>query len=647
MDILIKRPKIFSRRDGIIQIWRLPPTKTLRANLFGLTLALVGAFYTIILDHTALFQGLPWYAAPLAIGIFILGTYVGGPFVILTAILFFFTSKLPEVPPQFFSSSAVVAAWYFLFYAIGAVFPTLYNALAFLNVTLCCRKQVQLAFAYDPKKKINIIKAPKEIEELAMLEVLKPVLYYVRKIERAGMPSERQRHAQDLGNLIRQAKSMMSSHDQNHMHELLSEKGIDGELDAQIDTLQNWLASGEPNALELMKSELEHLIEHYLKRKEKKLYHFHLEAPPVAPYTIFLVANPKLKQRSGRFVLDPIMNDLDLFLRSVNNALHSFERDEVLGQHEIWSRVRVVTIFDDAVTAPDGTPRTNDALSLLNDLHRDIPPQLDVAENVIHCGVQMADNVKKFLRDNAGDLDAPLPENQIDVIFAMTASPTQIRHSAYYADFNEELDLNVNPPPQPTNGAEFNYNLDPYQQKGLHIPGAEEIVIPPHIPSPGLPEPFPRHAFPYDGVHDHYSAIPGRVALNALSARRHTFIHEFAHAMSSVVRGAICDEYYDKSYLRAGNDSIFLPFFVNRIERVRQTGGRFVSVHPVFARYNEVDFLSDGDHPSAEEYWRSYFPERHSHGETCTMDRTAEPFRFDKLISRFMYDRLVAKLHRP
>jgi hypothetical protein len=29
------------------------------------------------------------------------------------------------------------------------------------------------------------------------------------------------------------------------------------------------------------------------------------------------------------------------------------------------------------------------------------------------------------------------------------------------------------------------------------------------------------------------------------------------------------------------------------------------------------------------------------------MDREFGPYRFDKLISRFMYDRLVAKLNRP
>jgi hypothetical protein len=444
---------------------------------------------------------------------------------------------------------------------------------------------------------------------------------------------------------------MMSSHDQNHMHKFLSKKGLDGELDAQIDKLQNRLADGDSRALAWMEFELEHLIEHYLKRKEQKLYHFHLEEPPSAPYTIILVANPKIKRRSGPFS-DPIVNDLTLFLRSVNNTLHSFEQDEILGQHEIWSRVRIVTIFDGAAKAPDGTPRTDEELILLNDFHKDVPVQLDVAENVIFPGAQMIPNVRRLLEQNQNDLDGLFSLNQIDVIFAMTASPTQIRHSAYYADFNEELDLSKEPPPQPLNGTEFNYNLDPYQQKGLHIPGAEEIVIPPHIvPSP--PEPFPCKAFPYDCVHDHYSERPGRVALNTLSARRHTFIHEFAHAMSSVVRGAICDEYYDKSYLRAGNGSKFLPFFVNRIERVkREEGGvvpayQFISVHPVFARYNEVDFLSDWDHPSAEEYWLSYFPDRHSHDEICTMDRTAEPFRFDKLISRFMYDRLVVKLHRP
>lgn len=633
MDVLIKRRK----SDGIIEVLRLPPTKTLRAHLFGLTLALVGAFYTIIFDYVAFFQGLPWYTSPLAIGIFILGTYVGGPFVILTAILFFSTNKQPDVPPQFFSSLAGVAAWYFIFYAIGAIFPTLYNALAYVNVTFCCRKQIQLVFAYDPKKKINIIKSPKDEEEAAMLEVLKPVLYYVLQIKKAGTPAERERRAQDLMELIRQAKSMMSDHDKNHMHELLEEHGIPGDLDSQINELQNRLARNDRQAMNLMELELGHLVEHYLKRWERKLYHFHLEAPPVVPYTIVLAANPQIKQRSGNYVPDPIMGDLDLFLRSVNNALNSFEQDEVLGQREIWSRVRVVTIFDDTTTM-DGKP-----LSLLNDFHVDTPQQLNVAENVIYPGTQMAPNTLQLLQQNQGDIGILFQPGQLDVIFALTASPTQIRPSAYYADFNETLDLSKVPPPQPSDGVKYDYLLDPTNQK------LGDIRIPPN----NGPGPFPRNAFPYDCVHDHYSAIPGRVALNVFSARRHTFIHEFAHAMSSVVRGAICDEYYDKSFLHAGNGSVFLPFFVNRIERVKRVKGqavpahRFVPVHPIFARYDKVDFLADLDHPSAEENWLSYFPERHSHSGQCTMDRSGEPYRFDKLISRFMYDRLVAKLHRP
>jgi hypothetical protein len=322
------------------------------------------------------------------------------------------------------------------------------------------------------------------------------------------------------------------------------------------------------------------------------------------------------------------MSDLDLLLRTINNALHSFELDEVLGKQEIWSRVRIITIFDDAPTAPDGTPRSDNSLSFVQDFQEDVDPQNGVAENLIYPRAETFDNLKTLLRQNLGDF-APVAIEHIDVIFALTASPTQIRHTAYYADFDERLDM----PSQPSDGGtSFTYDPDPNNQKD------GDIILVRCSPPPAL----------FRCVHDDYSAIPGRAAINVLSARRHTFVHEFAHAMSSVVRGAICDEYYDKSFLRTRSGSIFVPFYVNRIERVERPLGQFVPTHPVFAGYNDVVFPSDLAHPTAEAGWLSYFPERHSiSSEHCTMDRSAEPFRFDKLISRFMYERLVSKSNRP
>jgi hypothetical protein len=154
-------------------------------------------------------------------------------------------------------------------------------------------------------------------------------------------------------------------------------------------------------------------------------------------------------------------------------------------------------------------------------------------------------------------------------------------------------------------------------------------------------------------VHEYYAKNPGRVALNVLGATARTFVHEFAHAMSSVYHGPIVDEYYDKVTLPNDEDEDVIDsssardytFYINRIEKAN-VGGRLVPVHRVFARYQNTVFLSDLDHPSAEEGWTGYFPERESPDIACTMDRSYGRYRFDKLIATFMYDRLIAKINR-
>lgn len=541
MDILIRCLQSFFSPGGIIQTRRVLPTKTLRAHFLGLTLAFVGAFLTIVLDYHLLFKGLFGYAPIVATGIFLFGTYVGGLFVMISAGIFFVTDlQQPITPPTFFPSLMIIAGWYFIFYMMGMVFTTLYNFLVFLSMSTFGKKDVKIIFAYDPKKKINIIKSPIDSEELAWNKLItkKPVL------------------------------------------------------------------------------------------KERKYYHFELKTPPAHPYTIAFVANPKIFQRkrnapdsySYLYDPDPIMKELDHFLRTVNYALYSFEQDEIIGRPEIWSRVRVVTIFDNE----NDTTRSDDDLSLVQTFQEDIKSDNEAAENLIYPRARMVENVNRMLQRYQSDIPIHLTTKLIDVIFALTASPTHIRHTAYYSDFNESGSGPLQPSSEGTN---FIYDPDPYNNKGTSI----------NVPRCGEQ--------PFACQHDDYAAFPGRVALNVLSARRHTFVHEFAHAMSSAVRGAICDEYYDKSFLASKNLEVFIPFYVNRIERTQKHDGQFVPIHQVFAKYNDEVFTSDLTHPSAETEWLSYFPER-EHGVYCTMDRYNFPFGFDKLISRFMYDRLTSKLNR-
>ena len=124
-----------------------------------------------------------------------------------------------------------------------------------------------------------------------------------------------------------------------------------GDFEARLEDLRSQLAAGNEPILESTTREIEPIVEKYLKLKERKLYDYRVDLPP-APYTIAFVANPIIRKRQREasdpaFEPDPILNDLDLFLQTVNRGLASFEIDSVVGRPEIWSRIRVVTIFNE------------------------------------------------------------------------------------------------------------------------------------------------------------------------------------------------------------------------------------------------------------------------------------------------------------
>ena len=91
-------------------------------------------------------------------------------------------------------------------------------------------------------------------------------------------------------------------------------------------------------------------------------------------------------------------------------------------------------------------------------------------------------------------------------------------------------------------------------------------------------------------------------------------------------------------------DKIDRPFYINRINRNKNK--KIVPVHRIFAKYNGNIYYSDRDHPSAREDWLGYFPERKNSFTACIMDRNYGAYRYDDLISNFMYDRLMAKINR-
>jgi hypothetical protein len=182
---------------------------------------------------------------------------------------------------------------------------------------------------------------------------------------------------------------------------------------------------------------------------------------------------------------------------------------------------------------------------------------------------------------------------------------------------------------------EFDYDADPDQTKKDEISKVD----------------FDDSKCQFKCIHEKYAKIPGRVALNVLGARTKTYIHEFAHAMSSAFHGAIVDEYFDKYEIKEAyvpqNSENEPAFYINRLERNRNLNNDITPVHKIFARYNHVTYFSNLEHPSAEEEWNGYFPALKSPFTTCIMDRTYDKaYRFDDLISQFMYDRLIVKINR-
>jgi len=541
---IVKR--VFGVKPRIILVRRMPPTRTLRAQILGLTLGTVLAFAILFLDGPTILSGTLWYA--IFILVFAIGTATGGAFVALSAVLYFIPYSAPATPTPF-AAFHYLAKWYFFGYAFGAVLALLYNDLVYLYLLIFEKKFIKIAFAYDRSKAFNVIKSPIAEEEKAFAE----------------LPETASEH---------------------------------------------------------------------------RLYDYELSHAPKHPYTIAFVANAKIlkkpKSPAGEEVYekDPIIDDLRLFLFNVDRALFSLERNEVTGRPDIWSRVRVITIFDSELKT-----KPNPEACLAQEYQQDFEISGETIDNLIDTGPHMASRFKEIFertRQQSGYNSIPIEE--VDVIYVLTASPSHDRSTARYSDFVEtdhgEVALDaVSPSAMP--GKPFDFSPDPDGSKG------SEIV---KTPCPKTDDRC---------KHEYYTWQPGRIALNVLSARTKTYVHEFAHAMSSAIHGAIVDEYADVFHIAKKTGKLpdlfdyTPPYYINRIARSPKEDGSFIPVHSIFAKYNGRIFYSDRNHPSAEEGWLGYFPEKFCCSVPCTMDRSFGRYHFDKLISTFMYERICAKLNRP
>lgn len=596
----------------IIKVRRMPPAKALNANLLGLSLGLFLVLAATGFQYTSLFATQPWFNPVILLALFVAGIYfLGGFFTLIVAVSYLAISAPPA--GSFLYSIKQLAYWNLLGYGFGAIFATLYNDLVFLYLILFEKDKIKL-YAYFRKKEFNILKSPIKTEEKAFQELL-----------------SRERNPE--------------------RHKKLEE--------------------------------------------ELKLYDFELDEPPEQPYTILFVANSFVLERleldglseqeaegelrdhrnnPASYKLDPIINDRDLFYFSVDRALRSFERNEVLGRPEIWSRVRVVTLFDPTLCRfenDNSEPQENNP-KIRNTLVGEFQGRLTIDGqsplNLLDPLPEMNTRVEYMLDEYQTEQQPPdkrlsICNGDIDVVYALSAWPTHDRSTAHFSDYHEEANGSIaeeenNIAEEATTaqkaleGEEFTFDPDPHQIKEGSI---VEQLPPASIEQNQKNQTVANEKAAENGkfYHEWHVEEPGRVALNVIGATDRTFIHEFAHAMSHLENGAITDEYADLFELESPTNKMGEedqnpepPFYVNRIERKKQPDGKFVTVHKVFSEYNCAIFHSDLRHPSAKENWLGYFPETHGSADSCIMDRLTNRNRFDKVISSFMYDRLVAKLNR-
>ncbi|MBD3287473.1 hypothetical protein GF337_01605 [candidate division KSB1 bacterium] len=750
----------------IIKIYRLPPRKVLHAHQLGLTIGLITVFFFLFVNDLTVAR-----SAPLIISlIFIVGTFAGGPFVILAGLLVLFSGSINT---DFSYILKLTSQSYLSGYLFGLILGTLYNDLVFLYLKFLKRDAVKLAFAFDPNLKLNIIKSPYETEEKALLETMKPLIFYTRRI---AQNSENIRSVKKIHSLIRKTyyAKMITAADRA---KLLASLPVDsGEhINEKLDQLENKLTNPDDterlHTVQIIEENIEPLVEKYLKLKSQKLYNYDVKPASQHPYTIAFIANPAFTDsaNASQTKTDPIIKNIDLFISSVDKALMSFETDHVLGRPEIWSQIRIVAIFDDELT----TEEMNN-MEMVQPYQGIVEIDGKVADNLLDTKADIVEKYKQLVehsKDSAGLSPQIVKKinDYTDVIYAMSAVERYTRSTARYSDYLEKFRLfglsykllerlKIIPGsiieslkklnqieyrdeeeflvavaeiigddqtkkykdkliiagkfpdtyPFTLTASSFEYlaemevpdsiinklkilsnkeffDFEDYLKATIETIGTaqtENFFIPllksgliPH----GSPFIFDQNpddikddeiyettrtfdiTNPFTCLHDYYAKQPGRVAINVLEASSKTYIHEFGHAMSSVLHGAIVDEYYDRIIVRDSADVINsesamnsseekiedFPFCVNYIERKPENDREIIPVHKIFARYNGNVYHSDLHHPSAEENWKGYFPDRITPYSRCIMDRNYNDYRFDELLSCFMYDRLITKINRP
>ena len=284
------------------------------------------------------------------------------------------------------------------------------------------------------------------------------------------------------------------------------------------------------------------------------------------PFTICIISNPVLEApwKTGQFVVDPItsnQNAFDAAAHYICDVLFgrlASQREQLLADPTIGPKIRVVSIFVTGLPAQD----VNSLVA------QDTDSNLLIARRTVFL---------PFLKRFA--LNA-------DVAYAVSASPTHMRASAWYTS-------------------------DDDARSGV--------------------------AFTLDGVslsHRYYCLIPGTVAIHA-TASSMTALHEFGHALSSYSNGMVVDLYVDSS--PALNCKVGRPIppqfatygaTVNASDPVRDS----IGYQSGWSSYH-CELIDPGFPALMDDYW-------------LAPDHVPEHSQHDKITRQFLADRVRAKIGR-
>jgi hypothetical protein len=344
------------------------------------------------------------------------------------------------------------------------------------------------------------------------------------------------------------------------------------------------------------------------------------------PYTILILANPVLESELyDALRSDPILKYPQLFQAKVANIIGSLASDKTIRKKYLTKisekaekteipKMRIITYFNPKL-APAGEEVMIDenekaeylknALCLEHDCDVIIEPVQRRYKEISEGTYEIEERLREFLKTHfASYYDAAKDHFHIDVVFAVTGSPTHTRSAARYT-YDSDSVL----------GPEFDFSYDE------------------------------RH---FRLRHDPYAKLPGMVAYSAWDDRLKTPLHEFAHAMASMTNGQIHDEYYDETAATLDGVAVINKRMITKA--MDKNGDGIIQpceLPAVFATYNNEKFHSDKIR-IVPESWKTFVPGRQNPLISCVMDSSAlgEVPEFDRLLKKFIYQRLHNKAHR-